>query len=183
MRSTSILAVSGLVVLVGGAVAPDQAPRAFPGPPPRFVTVGGVDLQTGRLRFINTAVGFVLEPNPAAEKIQLGEGKTAIKSVYRPVYESRGEELEIDSAVVSEAGGEELTREEVLKRAVIGTPMVVSADGRSIDPTFMKAIAKGTLVVVSPRMSIQTAIQEAAIHDGGDSAITVEPYPATPAIP
>jgi hypothetical protein len=82
----------------------------------------------------------------------------------KPVYEERSEVINVKRAWVFEGSGKELSTDEVWKRVAAGVAVAVSVDGKDVGPAYLKALAKETLVIVSPQ---NTARGEGA--GGGES--------------
>jgi hypothetical protein len=113
-----------------------EAPRMPAGVPPHLVTVGSIDLQKGEIGLQNRTVRFVWEPNRKA------------------VYEERGWTLTVESAEAFDANGKKLKREELWKRIAVGAVVALSADAQEVDPAFLEALAKDTLVFVSAEHAV-----------------------------
>jgi hypothetical protein len=138
-----------LLVAVCLGVAPslgvaDEKPGISSGVPPFLVTVGSINRQKGEIGLRNRTVRFVWEPN------------------RRAVYEEHGWTLTLASTQVFDVKGKKLTSEELWKRIAAGAVVAVSADGKEVDPGFLKAFAKDTLVFVSAEYAVNHVTQQAA---------------------
>jgi len=87
-----------------------------------------------------------------------------MRTIYTPVYEEQARSIEVRSAEVFEAGGTKLKSDDVLKRVTAGTVVVMSADGKKVDPAYLRLLAKDTLVIVSRQYAFQNS--QVARHDG-----------------
>jgi membrane-associated protease RseP (regulator of RpoE activity) len=76
------------------------------------------------------------------------------------VYEHFGLTLStaMEAFQVFDVDGQKLNDDEVWKRMAVGTVVAVSADAKKVDPTFLKTLAKDTLVVVSPIYAVNAAM-------------------------
>jgi hypothetical protein len=101
----------------------------------------------------------------------------ATQTKLLPVYEEQVRDVPLDSAQFSEAGGKKLSSEDILKRVAVGTIVVISADGKPVDPAYLKTLAKDTLVVVSPVFAMQAS--QVPTGDGNWSVRPVSRQPRT----
>jgi len=148
MLRTKLLVVIALSVIVSTTTA-EEKPAPSSGVPPLFRKVFQIDEQPARLTLTNRTVHFVSE-KVAREVKRDGNADTETQTILKRVYEERVSDVPLDSAQVSEAGGKQLSREDILKRVAVGKIVVISADGMPVDPAYLKTLAKDTLVVVSP---------------------------------
>ena len=151
-----------LVFLMAFTVVPawaQEKPAARSSVPPRFVTVLQTNPRKGELELSNVTVRFVPETRTRAVerdgKVE-EEERTTIATVYE---ESMVGTVVLESAQVFEAGGKKLSGEEVLKRVAVGTVVAVSADGKEVSPAYLGALAKDTLIFVSPQLAMQAAVK------------------------
>jgi hypothetical protein len=162
MARLILVVVLQLSIFVSTALA-QEVPRARPGVPPRFVTVLQINQRQGEIDLANVTVRFVPETRVRAVK-QDGKVENVTETVMKPVYEERMVgRVALVSAEVFEAGGKKLSREDVLKRVAVGTIVVISADGKPVNPAYLRLLANETLVIDSP----QIAMQGAVAGDGG----------------
>jgi hypothetical protein len=160
MGRTQLLVVlfSAIAAAIGARTASAQEkPQSFRGVPPRFVTVLQIDQQAGEQELVNVTVRFVAEEVIRQVK-QDGKVEEATETIHKPVYEEKMVgSIALDSADVFEAGGKKLSSDEVWKRVAVGAAVVVSADGKKVNPAYLRALAKDTLVFVSPQIALQAA--------------------------
>jgi len=138
------------LALVAGAVA--QAAHAqvkLPfSPPPRLAVASGVDPKTDSLECAYHTVRFIWEIQTLTEKRDGVDVRTAMP-VRRNIFESRVVSIPLDKARVFDAAGQELSKAEVILRLTPDSVIALSADGNPVDPLYLKALAKDTLVVAS----------------------------------
>jgi hypothetical protein len=158
MRRAKLLVVVSLAVASGTAMAQERA-RTVPGVPPRFVIVSDINQQQGELVLTGVTMLFVAEQR-LKQVERDGKVEEIVETIRKPVFESRSETVALDSTDVYEADGKKLSLESVWKRAVVGTAAVVSADGKKVDPVYLKALAKDTLVFVTPQVTKQGAADD-----------------------
>jgi hypothetical protein len=168
MRQPTLLVVVSLAIASGTAMAQEK-PRTAPGVPPRFVIVSQINQQQGELVLTGVTMRFVAEQR-VKQVERGGKIEEIVETIRRPVYESRTEIVALDSTDVYEAGGKKLDRESVWNRAAAGTAAVVSADGKKVDSAYLKALAKDTLVIVSPQVTISPTVP-----DGGALLLPAKP--------
>jgi hypothetical protein len=162
MLRTKLLAVLSLL-LIASITTADEKRATSPGVPPLFRKVFGIDQQPARLILVNRTVRFM--PEEVTRKGNRdGNADTTTQTKLLPVYEEQVGEVPLDSAQVSEAGGKQLSREDILKRVAVGTIVVISADGKPVDPAYLKTLANDTLVIVSPAFAMQAS--QVATGDG-----------------
>ncbi|MCI0377932.1 MAG: hypothetical protein L0215_10015 [Gemmataceae bacterium] len=134
---------------------PVQQRPGFPsGPQPIFAVVAGVEpaagtIQVRRLEAVQVAVNV-------PESVQVnGQAITIMRTAYR--QESRMVEVvySLDKSQAQTAGGKMLAKEEIGKHLRPGSVILLSADGRPVDPVYLRAIQTDTviLVVAGPTMS------------------------------
>jgi len=164
------------LALVAGAVA--QAAHAqvkLPfSPPPRLAVASGVDPKTDSLECAYHTVRFIWEIQTLTEKRDGVDVRTAMP-VRRNIFESRVVSIPLDKARVFDAAGQELSKAEVILRLTPDSVIALSADGNPVDPLYLKALAKDTLVVAS----IDYAVNNVDAS-GASPAIYAAPMPYTP---
>jgi hypothetical protein len=94
-------------------------------------------------------VHFVLEERIKNVSVD-GKAVAVTQESVRPVYETHTRELLLESATFFEVGGKKIDPAELPKRLDPGTVVVVSGDGKEIDPTCLKLLAKDAIVIVAP---------------------------------
>ncbi len=152
-----------LLGIAAGIAQADEKPKAaavWVPVPPRLVTVGRVDQQKGEIDLRNLTVRFVWEPNRKA------------------IYEDHGWTLSLASAEVFDVENKKLTNDELWKRIAVGAVVAISADAKKVDRAFLKALAKDTLVFVSPEYAVNSVLQSAR-----QPVLVPQVAPVAPAIP
>ncbi|MCI0641626.1 MAG: hypothetical protein L0Y72_17675 [Gemmataceae bacterium] len=128
---------------------PVQERPEFPsGPQPIFAVVSGVEpaagtIQVRRLEAVQVAVNV-----PESVNVN-GQAITVMRTVHR--QESRMVEVvyALEKTQAQTAGGKKLTKEEVGKQLKAGSVVLISADGRPVDPVYLRAIQTDTVVLVT----------------------------------
>jgi hypothetical protein len=146
--------VLSLVIASTTAVAQEK-PKTPTGLPPTFATVIALDKPQAVLDLAEVTVSMVPE-----ERVKLvtkdGKAVEVRYTVYRPVAEQHIRKLELKSAEVFDARGKKLGSEEVWKRLAVGATVLVSTDGRAVDPAYLGVLAQDALVFVSPQYAAHT---------------------------
>ena len=83
---------------------------------------------------------------------------------------------EIKDLAVYTANGKEVNIKDALKKLADGGPVVVTADGNKVDPSFLKLFKDDVLVLVSPELAGPTAPRASTGFIGG--GIQAVPLPA-----
>lgn len=135
-RRDALLAATALGASVLGAAQADEKPVVHvalpPGAvPPRFVTIGRIDEEKREIVLHEPSVRFVWNPD------------------RRAVYEVRVWTLLLNSIEAFDVNNNKLPKDQLWKRLAVGTVAAVSPDAKKIDPFFLKALAKDTVVFVS----------------------------------
>jgi hypothetical protein len=153
MHSIALLAVVSLASILGTTNSDENATPS-PGLPPWFMTVGKVNLETKTLVLHIRTLHVVANDVPNGETIA---GKTITERVNHRIYETRTSTVSLESATFTDAGGTKIDSADLAKRLEVGTAVVVSADGKEIDPAYLKALAKDTVVIIDCRSAQPTA--------------------------
>jgi hypothetical protein len=148
MGQLKLFAIVCMATVASTAAAQEQ-PRKSPGIAPRFVRILQIDRDQSELILSTVTMRFVAEQRTRSVE-RGGKTEDEVYTVRTPVYEERAESISLHVAQIFDGRGKELTAEEIWKRAEIGAAAVVSADGRKVDPVYLKALAKDTLVIVVP---------------------------------
>jgi hypothetical protein len=138
-----LLAVPGLA----GAQRPDAGPK---GPAPR-VMVARVSADGHPV-----VVRQVIEAVPEIQKVEVkvnGQVEKRQVTVYRYVLREVEVRLNVDGVQVFEANGRRIDPADVAGRLKKATAVLVSADGKAVDPFYLRLARPGTLVVVAPGLT------------------------------
>lgn len=130
-RRDALLAATALGAAVLGVAQADEKPAVHVAVPPRFVTIGRIDKQKGEIELRELTVRFVWDPD------------------RREVYEESSWTLLPDSMEAFDVNNNKLPKDQLWKRLAVGAAAAVSADAKKIDPIYLKALAKDTVVFVS----------------------------------
>jgi hypothetical protein len=119
-----------------------EAPKGLP---PEIVTARVVK---------GTLVGTRLETvhvNVMREVKEKVGGKEVVKRVFTvmPVTRMTERRWSLDKATITEAGGKKLDKEALTRRLAKPAVVLVSADGKTIDPGYLKVLQKDTIVIVA----------------------------------
>lgn len=144
VRTTlSLFVLLGVVLCEAQADEKPEAAKAQLAVPPRLVTVGRIDQQNGKIDLRDLTVRFIWDPNRKA------------------IYEDHGWTLSLESAEVFDVENKKLTNDELWKRVAVGAVVAISADAKKVDRAFLKALAKDTIVFVSPEYAVNSVLQSA----------------------
>jgi hypothetical protein len=129
------LAVLCLVLaLVGSALAADD-PKAPKGHPPQFMVIKDVNMEAKQLVTTSWVMG------------NLAIKKDGDKVILSQDVQQRDNNVALDSVNISTVGGKKIDGEAALK-ALKGQVVVVT-NLESVDPLFLKALAKDTIVITN----------------------------------
>lgn len=145
-----------LAALVAGSPVPKDAAPA--GPAPRLVEFTPDADGKVRVTAMRTETRKVQEVVAVQKQVEVnGRVETRVEHQTRdrevPVKSLAKVELaELKSLVIYTADGKEADRALALKKLADGGTVVVSADGKKVDPKYLKLFRDDTLVLVSPEL-------------------------------
>lgn len=158
-----MLATLTLAVALAAPVPPDARPA---GPPPQIVELlpdsdGKVRLSVTRTHTLTRKV----------RKVANGKVET-VEQQYATTRTMRVELTEVKDLEGFTADGKAVDRADLLKRVGGGGTVVVTADGRKVDPKYLRLFRDDTLVLVSPELKGRTAaIPSSAIERLGGAQV------------
>lgn len=127
-----------------------ELPRVS-GPPPRFAIVAEVNQRDKSINLLETIVKIV--PFEQVRKVEkngmvVEEKFTAFKQelVQQILRVAITKETE-----VYDAGNNRLADAEIWKRLKTGVPILLSADGRKVDPAYLGIVKKDAIIVAIPQ--------------------------------
>jgi len=113
-------------------------------PAPRIITasVDGDKLMTQAQVYEQVPVTVEKEVirNGKKEKIQVTEYIKRAKTVKQSI--------DLKKATITTAGGKKLTLDDLKKPLAKPAPVVISSDGKAVDPSYLKILDKDTIVIV-----------------------------------
>jgi hypothetical protein len=160
-----------LALLTSAALAfvpiPDNQKIEQPtGPQPIFVVVTNLDVPQGILQIRRTQV--VTVSVPVQETVQVN-GQQVVVTKY--VSENRTSLMDVayrlDKAAPQTAAGKKLTSAEAAKLIRAGSVILISADGRPIDPLFLRIVNPETVILVPSVPAPAVAPQGPAVPPPG----------------
>ncbi len=181
-------------------VAPAAAPKPIAAPLPAIAAKPAI----GRLPVNVGSAPKVLELKPETDgkvrvtitrmekqKVKIGiaigaPGGAAPKQIEREVNvpkEMRVELSDVKDLTVTTASGKAVDTKEAIKKLSEGGLVVVTTDGKALDPKFLKVLREDTLVLVSPELVNQANGMVGWGVGGGGGAIIIDevmPVPAPP---
>jgi hypothetical protein len=128
------------------APAPGNKPGFPDGPTPTIATVAAIDKDGGTCTLRTTLVTQVTE-NRAVVEVVNGVAVKKIVTVTRLVTEAKEEKVSIKDTPIADAEGNKVAEDDAWKRLTPGTTVVISADGNKVDPAYLAAFKKETLVL------------------------------------
>jgi hypothetical protein len=152
MRST-ILAAMVLALLTGPGRGQD-ATKVPSGPAPSIFAVAEVDRTAGTYT-VNQAV-TVQVPVSTEKTIIVGgmEKKVAVTSL-KTEYRTEIRRHTLKGLEFYNVKGEKLKDDEAMKRFVPGAVVLLSADGKKVDPAYLRIVKDDALIVVLPSPTIE----------------------------
>jgi hypothetical protein len=146
MFSSLVLAAA----VAPAAPVPKDAARGPSGPPPKLAYLRA--LTTGTLRVYTYTPRVVKRPVTVTEVVG---GKQQPRTVEREVTVNSltGKLLADYNPTITTAGGTKKTAEDVAALAKDGLPVLVSADGKPVDPAWLRLLAPDAVVIASPDLT------------------------------
>jgi hypothetical protein len=140
----------GAAVLTGFVVPQGAGERPPQGPPPQVMVV---QLDGSSRPFLQRSV---VEMVPTTRTVQVkANGQVQEKQVVVPVPVMKEVRLPLDGPMVAVFGtdGKQIDPKELPKLLKKATPVLVSADGKKVDPFYLRIAREGTLVVVAQALA------------------------------
>jgi hypothetical protein len=128
------------------APAPADKPGFPDGPTPTIATVAAIDKDGGTCTLRTILVVQVTENTEVVEVVN-GVAVKRIVTVTRLVTKDREEKVSIKDTPIADAEGNKVAEDAAWKRLTPGTTVVISADGNKVDPAYLAAFKKETLVL------------------------------------
>jgi hypothetical protein len=173
-----------LAAMVAAPVPKDATP---PGPPPRILELkteqdGKVRVQVIRQVKQTVTVNVVVNKN----------GQQVVEAQQREVMSNistRVELSEVKDLSIWSADGKEADKPIALKKLSEGAIVVISADGKKVDPRYLKLFRDDVIVLASPELMDRTAPTASGVARPAPLGVNVQalqpimpaPVPAPPA--
>jgi hypothetical protein len=127
--------------------SPEPVPAAPTGPGPMLLNVQILD---GKL--VSKQEATVLVPVTTTEKVNVN-GRIQVRTVtaYRTEKRVSTREWDLKKATFRDAGGKKIDLDTATRLLARPRPVAMSADGKAIDPGWLKVLKKDTLVIVAPQ--------------------------------
>jgi internalin A len=93
-------------------------------------------------------------PNLGASETALGNGQLFRILELKPDADGKVELGKLKDLTVTTAGGQEISKEDALKRLANGGTVVVSVDGKKVSPACLKMFKDDVLVLISPDLAV-----------------------------
>jgi hypothetical protein len=143
------LLAAAFLAIPAVAVAGGEGKTAPKGPPPQ-VMILQVE-RDGTQYIVHTTTEMV--PEQRAEKVKVGDKEvTRVRTVYVQVSRPVAVRLDGKDVQVFDATGKRLTGVDIPK-FLKPVPVLVSADGKPVDPLYLRLARPETLVVVAPALA------------------------------
>lgn len=144
MKCEAVYAFIALAGLNGMAFGQERA-RLPEGPSPVFVTVAQVDKASGELTYLE----IVSTPVTVAVTFKKGDEEHVREEVILR-RDLRLVKVQLDDVQAFDAESNKLTAEAVSRRLVAGMTVLVSADGKQVEPLYLQMLKKDTLILLAP---------------------------------
>jgi len=147
-----------LALLLPATLAPAPKATLPKGPPPRIVSAS-IDSEGG-FQFVEVTTKYV--PQQRTREVNVGgQVQKVTETVTVPVTEMVQRKVDGENVEVYWVDGKKLDPEKVRKLAGKTLPVLVSSDGKPVDPFYLRLAREGTLVlVVSPKAGPAPAATE-----------------------
>ena len=101
-------------------------------------------------KLVSTRQEIAYVPETRTRTVNIG-GKDQVQTytVAVPVMRKTERVWNLDKATFMEAGGKKIDKETLTKRLAKPTPVVISSDGRAVDPGYLQLFKKDTIVIVA----------------------------------
>jgi hypothetical protein len=155
---------AALLLLPAGPLAAGEKAKGPKGPPPQIMVVeldaGGRPLLVHRvMSFIPQVQEYTVNVGNRVEKRQ--------RTVMVPVLRQVKVKLAAEGVRIVTAGGKRIeprNLDAVLKRM---TPVLVSSDGKDVDPFYLRLLRADALIVIAPELATQPGMAPAPALPGG----------------
>jgi hypothetical protein len=142
--TSSLLTLALLLPAAPVPAAKDTPPK---GPAPRVVAIAVQSDGTPSIQHVRTR----MVQQQRTRQVQVGqETRTVAETVMVPVLETVNLALDGESVEVYGADGKKLDPKDVRKQVTKPVAALVSADGKPVDPFYLRLAREGTLVIVVP---------------------------------
>jgi hypothetical protein len=127
--------------------APAPVPKATlpKGPPPRIVSAS-IDSEGG-FQFVEVSTKHVPQQR-TREVVEGGQVRRVTETVMVPVTRMIQRKVDSENVEVYGVDGKKIAPDEVRKLAGKTLPVLVSSDGKPVDPFYLRLAREGTLVLV-----------------------------------
>lgn len=142
--SLAALAVVLLTTRVFAAGVGDKRPT---GPAPRSIIVDKAEPATGQVTFVETRITMVPEQRQVVRERD-GKQETVVVTVLVPVQTTVQVSISLKPGEVYSLAGEMLQEKDIWKRVMKGTTILISADGKPVDPVHLKKAGSDTVILV-----------------------------------
>ncbi|HEY7155166.1 MAG TPA: hypothetical protein VH575_14485 [Gemmataceae bacterium] len=170
-----------LAILFPAAPAPAPKDTGPKGLPPRVVTVSAVS--DNSLQFLQVTHVLTSQKVQVPEQVQTEQGVvqvTKAKTIEVPVPVQRITRVSLDDKGVQVYGadGKKIDPKEVRKRVAKPVAALLSADGKPVDPFYLRLAREGTLVFVIPAAPLRQDFSDPdRPKDAAPKPLEVKPVP------
>jgi hypothetical protein len=134
-----------LIAALLAAPGPDK-PKFPQGATPTIATVAEINKDAGTCTLRTTVTKPVTVSREIAENVN-GVIVKKVVTQTRLITETKDEKVAVKDSPITDAEGNKVAEEDAWKRLTAGTTVVVSADGNKVDPAYLAAFKKDTLVL------------------------------------
>jgi hypothetical protein len=132
------------------APAPEEKKAALPQTvPPRIANVAALDPAEGEIILHEVTQRVVPEVRKQIRTVN-GKAVEIEMTVYVPVLEQRQRKLSLKEGKVFDTAGALMEAAEVWKRLKVGAAVLVSGDGKMVDPAYLGIVTKETVILAFP---------------------------------
>jgi hypothetical protein len=170
-----------LAILLPAAPAPAPKDTKPKGPPPQVVMISG---GSGMLEILQTQTVQKSVPQQRTRQVQVGQQtrtvtETVMVSVSFPVQQVIRVSLDDNGVQVYGADGKKIDPKDVGKRVAKPVAALLSADGKPVDPFYLRLAREGTLVFVVPAAATlrQDFSDPTRPKDAAPKPLEVKPVP------
>jgi hypothetical protein len=143
----AILGVALVVLPASLAAGQGAGPK---GPPPKVMVVR-VD-GAGQPSLVVTQT--VMVPQQVTVQVKVGDRiENRVQTSLVPVTREIRKTLDGEKVRFFDAAGKRIDLKDVLKRLTKATPVLISADGKEVDPFYLRLAREETVVIVSPELA------------------------------
>jgi hypothetical protein len=148
MMTRFLLAAAALLASLQAALAQDK-PKPPAGPSPLLIVISNADKAAGKITYQNMV--YVTVAKEVEDTVVVDGKQVKVKRVvYETVPTMTEAAIAVKMGMALDTGGKALDEDTVWKALTRGAVVVVSQDGKMVEPAYLSVFKKETVVLVPP---------------------------------